>query len=420
MTYKTNRTDMTDKTYKILLLLGALLMAGCSQEFEVEQEGSVAAVAISFECTADESYGTDDAYTRAANGYTGNITAENHQLRYAGFGTFMAHDNTSEPDIMCNQEVEYVFLADGSGDGYWTYSPLKYWPAQAVGVCFCAYAPYVDKPADDFKDDPDNTGIIGMSANDNPNPFILYARAKHPEENVDLLWCFHQVAAEDDFLGGDDHRPAMGSAVQIQMHHALARVRISVGITNGSTLAEGEKLLLKRLTLTGNFAKTGQLNLKQGPTGEPPVWTPDWSDQVLATPADAATYKTIFIDCNPEANPDSYGIIAEGARYISGLPVAWQPAGLPHLNYDAADDDLKDNKTNLLCMGDAPSYLYLIPQADLEFSCVLDFCRITSAGVETNFHKTTANTPPESTPTPIHITPLEGNKTYDLNLTITL
>ena len=164
------------------IILAALLMAACQDEEAVEITVSRDAVPIVFDC------GLDTESTRAANGYTGNLTHENNQLRYAGFGVFMAHDATSGPDIMFNQQVEYHFLADGSGKGYWTYSPLKYWPAQAVGVRFYAYAPYVDKPATDFQNNPANTGIVGMSSNTDTKPFILYARVKHPEDHVDLLW----------------------------------------------------------------------------------------------------------------------------------------------------------------------------------------------------------------------------------------
>lgn len=397
-----------------------LLLAACTQENEAEPDSTTQnAIPIAFDCWAKEyrtnkTSGSDETYdnennTRAVNGYTGNITAENKQLRYAGFGIFMSHDNTSKPDVMYNQEVEYVFLADGSGNGYWTYSPQKFWPAQAVGVCFYAYAPYVPNPE---SLPAGTTGIIDMSSNTDANPTITYARTKHPEENVDLLWYFHEVTNADAFLGGDDHRPSMHKAVPLQMQHALARIKLSLGITNGTTLAEGVRLLVKRIKLKGNFAKTGTLNLNStGPT-------PTWTSQVLAD-KDAADNEdnVIVIDCDPETYPASYGIIDEKARYLTGIPTRWQPAGLPHVNYDTTTDETKAaTSTNLLCMGDAISYLYLIPQADLSFTCVLDYCIISADGnTLTDFHKTTA-----VGDTPIHITPLDGNKTYDITLSITI
>ncbi len=372
-----------------LILLGSLLMAGCAEEEMGVWPVSGDAVPIAFECWTDETYKSDE--TRTANGYTGNLTNENQQLRYAGFGVFMAHNASSKPDIMYNQRVEYTFLSDGSGNGYWTYSPLKYWPAQANGVSICAYAPYVENPVSVSAG---TTGIIGLSDNDDTTPLIFFARAKHPEENVDLLWS--HVGVTDAML--TDGRPRMSRAVGLQMKHALTRVKLSIGITNGSTLATGDKLLVKRVTLTGNFAKTGKLDLTGSGT------TPTWTEQDVE-----ATDETIFVDCNPEVNPNSYGIIAEEARYIEGLPYNWLPSGLPHTNYNAAD---ATTKTNLLCMGDAPSYLYLIPQTALEFTCVVDFYRKPSVGDATEFSK--------STDSAIQIASLEGNKTYDLTLKITL
>ena len=367
--------------------VSALLMAGCSEEDEAEKYSGSAPVPIAFDCTI-----ADDAATRAANGYTGNITQENNQLRYAGFGVFACQQAGNTPDLMYNQQVAFTFLSNNTNNGYWTYSPLKYWPnSNADKVCFYAYAPYVPTPSTTASD---ATGIIGMSSNTETTPYISDARAKHPEENVDLLWAAYTPGAIKPVRFAADHC----------LHHALARIKVSLGITNGASLPVGSKLLVKRVTFTGNFAKTGKLNL----TGTGTI--PTWYDQVLANPStDPDADKTIFIDHNPETNTASYGIIAEEARYIDGLPVAWQPAGLPHVNYAAAD---ASTKANLLCMGDAVSYLYLIPQPSLTLSCVIDYCIITSAGVETEYHKTLNDG------TSITIAPLNGNTTYDLTLTV--
>ena len=364
---------MTYKTPMAIALVCGLLTAGCTQEEWTERLPYEAdAVPIAFECEAeggesDGTYGPYESYTAT-------------------------HEADTAPDLMYNQEVTYVFPASGAGNGYWIYSPLKYWPnSDADKVWFYAYAPYVETPAASLQYDPTATGIIGMSSNTETTPFILYARAKHPEENVDLLW--------------EAYKPGEIKAVSFKndnkLKHALARVKVSLALTNGSSLAAGSKLLVKRVTFTGNFAKTGKLNL----TGTGDI--PTWYDQVLAN---TDTDKTIFIDCNPETNTDSYGIIAEGVRYIDGLPAAWQPAGMPHVNYSSAD---AATKTNLLCMGDAPSYLYLIPQASLELSCELDYCIIAPDGTVTDYSKTLNDG------TSFTIASLDGNTTYDLTLTIT-
>ena len=353
--------------------------------------------------------------TRAASGYTGSLTAENHQLRYAGFGVFMSHTAGVAPDIMFNQQVQYVFPETGYPDrGYWTYAPVKYWPAQPKGVALCAYAPYVATTEGLAAD---ATGIVGLSPNSSATPYIIYARAKHPEDNVDLLWS--SVTVTSDMLTATDGtlRPKMNQPVAFEMHHALARVGLSIGITDGGTLLSGEKLLVRRVTLKGNFAKRGRMQIATSGS------TPAWTDQELADASAAASAdNTIVIDCNPDAAATtapyiaSYGIIDEAARfradarYPEGLPNRWQPSGLPHTNYTSAD---ATTATNLLAMGDAKSYLYLIPQVDLAMTCVIDYCRISADGTTvTHYQKTTD--------TPLHIAPLDGNRTYNRTFTITL
>lgn len=381
------------------IIVSALLLAACQDEEAVQMTVSRDAVPIAFDCMAQE----DEPVSRAANGYTGNITSTNNNLRYAGFGVFACLQAGHAPDLMYNQKVEYTFLANNTNAGYWTYAPPKYWPNKDDGetqtVCFYAYAPYVEKPADDFKDDPANTGIVGMSSNSDTNPYILYARANHPEENVDLLWRAYTPTAIKPIRFAVEKDENNVIVADHSLCHALARVKVSLGITNGSSLAAGSKLLVQRVTFTGSIARSARLDLTTAGT------TPTWTDHTMEAAA------TIVIDHNPEVNTASYGIIAEDARYIDGLPIAWQPAGLPHVNYDASD---ATTKSNLLCMGDALSYLYLIPQDLLTLSCVIDYCVITAAGVKTDYHKTLA------TSSTITLSPLSGNKTYDLVLKITL
>ena len=393
-----------------LMMIGAMLLAGCTQDDVTADVPPTTLVPISFDCSVIN----DDApTTRSAIGYTGVIYNENKELKYTGFGVFASHASGTIPDLMYNQEVEFVFQS--SVTGYWTYSPVKYWPANPIGTCFYAYAPYVPTPTSSPEDllDDGNTGIIGMSSNSGTSPFVFYARANHPEENVDLLWCFKQISESDNSDDGileetDDGklRPKGNTALDMTFNHALTRMKVSLGITNGTSLPVGSKLLVKRVTFTGNFAKTGQLNLASAET------TPTWGNQDVVS-----TSETIFIDCNPNrdvASSASYGIIAEGVRYIDNLPVSWQPAGLPHVNYDSTNATTKAaTSTNLLCMGDVPSYIYLIPQSDLSFTCVIDYCIIDSEGNLVDYHKTTESAS-------ISIPTLNGNTTYDLTLTITI
>ncbi len=372
-----------------------LLLIGCTQDAEtVLLPGSEDAVAIAFDCVT-----ADEGLTRAVNGYTGNITSSNNHLRYAGFGVFASQATGTIPDLMYNQKVEYIFPAQGSGlGGYWTYSPLKYWPASPEGTCFYAYAPYVPTPAGLASG---TTGIIGMSANNISTPAILYARAKHPEENVDLLWGTKVITAADLTAIEGVLRPRPSKPVKMTMHHALARVQLNLTLTNA--IPSGVKVLLECVKLSGSIAATGSLNLTSETTNGTGQLIPTWTGQVTES-------TEIYVYNAPETHPDTYGIIAEGIRYITDLPYSWQPAGL-----------VQNSKVNVLCMGDAPSYLYLIPQSGgLTLDCSVYYALVYSDGSATK-HKL------KKTETPITIATtgdantalnghLNGNTTYQLNM----
>ncbi len=362
---------------RVLLVSLPLSLAGCTDQEQPASDVGHDNAAITFGCCV-----AADGSTRAVGGYTGSITAGDDELHYAGFGVFATTVEGTAPTLMYNQRVDYVFMADGATpvSGYWTYSPLKYWPADVAPMAFYAYAPYVATPASGDGD----TGIVGLSANDVAVPYVDYARALHPEDNVDLLWCYR--------------KPLSRSVVPLEMHHALARVAVALRITNIETLAASTKVLVSRLTLTtagDGLATTGRL-LLNGDADGTGRYVPAWTAQHT----EAAT---IIVDCDPESVPQSYGIIAEEARYISALPVRWQPDGLPHSNSTA---------TNLISMGDAPSYLYLIPQPELAVHCTVDFCTITAAGTVTNYSKATT--------APVTLSPLNGNTTYGVTLSVTL
>lgn len=382
---------------KALLVAVGLLVASCREDVPTDMVGT--GVPIAFDCRVDMET------TRGANGTTGFISSENGHLLYAGFGVFAQEEGASSFDFMTNQKVEYTFLANDPGDlydGYWSYQPLKYWPYRYDDVQeknvpkalhFCAYAPYVDRPADDFKDDPTNTGIVGMSAPNAAVPAIVYARGKSLEENVDLLWTY--VEADD------------AKAVTLQMHHALARV--SVGVTMTSKVSSIEKVLIERITLKGNFAKRGTLELNHGGSDdETPVWTPVWKEWVLANPSDPDNGdNTIIIDCNPATTADdapylpSYGIVAESVRYITGLPERWQPAGLQvgtPVNVLTQDDD-------------QPTYLLLIPQEELTVTAHLQ--------LHVFYNDDTPEATVNRTGDAVVVgSPLDGNVPYKLNLQV--
>ena len=377
------------------MLVCYLLMAGCTQDEEPELlPDSAGSAPIAFDIASEEPGAS--ASTRAASGLTGPITRENYQLRYAGIGVFAATSPSAPPDMMFNQKVSFTVLADGSDNGYWSYSPLKYWPndpAVADNLYFCAYAPYVES-TDGL--DADDTGIVALpSALDN-TPLLLYARARQLENTVDLLWSYLRPAASS----------SLKQNVALEMHHALARVAVNVKLN--AAPAAATKVLVRRITITPTtLVKSATLDLTshdtyildEGTEDETTVTIPTWSDRTWeSTPAN----RVIIIDHDPATTPASYGVIDNKIRYVPGLPYSWQPAGLTNSDY-----------TNALSTDDHQAYLYFIPQDDFEVSFTVAYTIMRNDGTSTTGAKTT-------TTSPYVIGTLRGNLTYNLNLNITL
>ena len=391
-----------------MMVVGAALwMMGCSTD-DVTKEGTPQnAVAISFGRVTEGDYGDYETYrtygtyrtyetyetngtngtngtydTRAVIGHDGAMNSED--LHYTGFGVFASQSADAQPDLMYNQEVEFTFVGDLSDPlkGYWSYSPIKYWPADPASLTelyFCAYAPYVDKATADTAGASD-TGIVGMSSNTDTTPYITYRRSLKPDENVDLLWCYYTGLTSR-------------TALQFNMHHALARVKVNVKLAEA--LPADTKVLIEDITLRGEMTKTAKLILNDETVVEGnhiPTW------QALE-PADTED-RTILID-NKDMNESSYGIIDAPIRYIAGLPYAWQPAGLT------------TTAQNALSTGDRPTFIYLIPQSTaLSLTVQVKYHKMTAAGADTEGTKTT-----EAALTTV-ANPLRGNTTYTLNLTL--
>lgn len=362
------------KIYGMMMLGAMLWMTSCTSEDATKEVAPQEAIAISFGCTLE-----NDDMTRAVIGQNGVMNSED--LHYTGFGVFASQTADSRPDLMYNQEVEFTFVGDLENPlkGYWSYSPVKYWPGepdQLPELYFCAYAPYVAY-ATASAATADDTGIVGMSSNTDTTPYVLYRRSLKPEDNVDLLWCYKTGLTTR-------------TALHFNMYHALARLEVKVKV---ASLPENTKVLIKQITLTGKMTKTAKLILNDE-TVVGDNHYPHW--EALATPD--TEDRTIEIT-NKDNDEDSYGIIDSPVRYIDGLPYAWQPAGL------------STTAQNALSTGDRQGYIYLIPQDELNLSVTVKYHKMTSAGGDDE--ETT-------TVTPITINPFKGNKTYTLNLNLTL
>lgn len=400
-----------------MMLMGAILLAGCSQDDVDLETTPVGAMPISFAITPPLDFtissnedalptGERESATRTVFGHPGAMDSED--LYYTGFGVFASQTASGVPDMMYNQEVKFTFVGDLANPlkGFWSYQPLKYWPAnmdEDHHVSISAYAPYTN--IQNITPDADDTGIIGMSAN-NEAPYITYRRCEKPEDNVDLLWYYGQPTA----IPAATATHAAGT-LTMQMHHALARLAINVKLT--SDLPASTKVLIEKITLTGEMAKEGRLKLNDQDTGDGTKNYPVWSNQVYED-------RTITICTESDPNfADSYGIIDPQVRYVEGLPYEWQPAGVGSIVDDLATADKDESLMNALSMSDRQTYVYLIPQP------VEKKLNLT---VEVHYHKMTASSDNKwkayataAIPVPEEVdSPLHGNTTYSLNIKLTL
>lgn len=382
-----------------LIIFGAGLFAGCSQEDVTLKDTPEPEEPIAISFAAEGDYETRESYNSKRASYLGAMNSED--LCTTGFGVFASlADN--KPDMMYNQEVKFTFVGDMLDPlkGYWSYEPLKYWPnniGNLTDFFISAYAPYQELPIPTpAPEDPELTGIIGISTN-NTDPYVEFRRNAKPEECVDLLWYFEKPTAIPAATA--EH---VAGTLDMKMRHALARLEVNVSLATAQP--EGTKVLIDSISLTGRMAKTGKLHLYEQTTdtiSKSPLevkYYPVWSNQVFDKDGGGDNVDhTIVID-NDDNNALSYGIIDAQVRYIDGLPYAWQPAGLT------------TEPQNALSTGDRKTYVYLIPQdSPLILTVKVRYHKMTSStnvmGIKTTTAATTTVT-----------NPLRGNTTYSLNL----
>ena len=378
--------------YGIILALVMLLMTGCSAEDAVMETMTAPedGVAISFCCNYDD----ETPITRA--GYEGTMNTED--LRTTGFGAMASVTADKKPTLMYNQEVAFTLVGDldDPQKGYWSYEPRKYWPTDLTDCYISAYAPYVE-PSDLEGLPADETGIYGISAN-NEAPYIDYRRCEKPGKQVDLLWYYEKPSAIPAATALNE-----AGTLAMKMRHALARLELKVALA--AAPASGTKVLVEEIILTGNMAKTGRLSLSSqdvDDSGVEPKYYPIWTDQTY----DDHTITIKNISKEESNDPESfvsYGIIESQVRYIPNLPHGWQPAGLSTTPQDA------------LNTGDRKGYVYLIPQGTLSLKINVKYHVVTEAGADTPGEKSIDASPVK---TPITISPLRGNTTYSLKITL--
>lgn len=150
------------------------------------------------------------------------------QLKTDGFGVFGKYtpNKGQASNLFDNQKVTYSTSTTPT-ESKWTYSPLKFWPANGK-IDFLAYAPYdkSTKLTDDFK-------IKDFTVD------------KDIAKQKDLLWTNdmnHQIT---------DKITSAKEKVKFQFHHALSRLGYNVTLS-GDYYSSGATFTVNKITLAGS------------------------------------------------------------------------------------------------------------------------------------------------------------------------
>lgn len=203
---KENKTHITAYGSALLRVLlsavSAVSLAACTG---MEQNGSDEEIAcgdipVSFEACGRPDEAPD---TRTATSGSSEAFAEGDAMGVTAYWIKDGGDiSVTVPNFMYNQKVTY---SEGtSGDGSWSYAPVKYWPLSGK-VNFYAWFPYAVH------------GRAGIDLTPNiakGKPALTY---RNPDADIDLM----AGSAEGLFSTGSDSP----SPVSLTLRHLLARVR---------------------------------------------------------------------------------------------------------------------------------------------------------------------------------------------------
>lgn len=219
--------------------MAALTLVSCSSDgLDSFSDNSSKNEAISFDGYLGRS-------AVAVNGTRGSV--ENKEtLRTKGFGVFGNYKanagQTSVPDFFKNQPVTYK-------DSKWTYSPLKYWPANGK-IDFLAYAPFDSEQK-----------LI-------ENSKLAFEVKPTATEQKDLLWANATSQITENFASTTNKK------VNFLFKHALSRLGYTVKLS-GNYNSSDATFTLKKITLAGSpdettnaFYKKGTIDLTKTDTKE--------------------------------------------------------------------------------------------------------------------------------------------------------
>ena len=220
--------------------MAALTLVSCSSDdLDSFSDNSSKNEAISFDGYLGRS-------AVAVNGTRGSEETVN-TLKTKGFGVFGKYTPTEgqASNLFDNQKVTYSTSTTPT-ESKWTYSPLKFWPANGK-IDFLAYAPY----------DKSTTLTDGSKIKD-------FTVDEDIAKQKDLLWTNdmnHQITA---------NITSAKEKVKFQFHHALSRLGYNVTLS-GDYSSSGATFTVNKITLAGSsdgtskkaFYKKGTIDLSK-------------------------------------------------------------------------------------------------------------------------------------------------------------
>lgn len=219
--------------------MAALTLVSCSSDdLDSFSDNSSKNEAISFDGYLGRS-------AVAVNGTRGSEETVS-TLKTNGFGVFGTYTPTDgqASNLFDNQKVTY-FTSTTPTESKWTYSPLKFWPANGK-IDFLAYAPY----------DKSTKLTEGSKIKD-------FTVDEDIAKQKDLLWTNdmnHQITG---------NITTAKEKVKFQFHHALSRLGYIVTLS-GDYSSSGATFTVNKITLAGSsdgtkkaFYKTGTIDLSK-------------------------------------------------------------------------------------------------------------------------------------------------------------
>ena len=240
-----------------------------------------------------------------------------------GFGVFASYtkgegfDATKHgSNFMYNQKVENTSNWDATNKKFasdWEYTPIKYWPNNVNDkVSFFAYAPHSTTKNSNVTVN-DATGAAGY-------PSVTFTVVSNEIKNQsDLLWATPVL----DVSKNNEQTPVdIDDKVTFNFHHALSRIAFEVQTMidkdnpdtdgtkdddnsgNGIELDAKTKVVVKEVTLSGNFYTGGTL-----------IWDAQKNAAVTGTPATVTSPTTFKLGTSHFANTETVQCGAKDSKY---------------------------------------------------------------------------------------------------------